>query len=100
MNSNFEITTEFKSRYLERRKNDFLKLKDQSNGSNFDLALTIGHQIKGNADTFGFFDLKEIGMKLEEAGKSKDHHHLFHAISLFEDWIESQLKENNHGSSS
>ena len=67
-----EISVELKTKYLSRRDKD---LEDCLAALQFrDLALLerVGHQMKGNALTFGFAPLAEIGEAMETAARAAD----------------------------
>lgn len=53
--------------YLARRKADHARLKEAlASAQGLDDFKVVGHQIKGNATSFGFDDLVAIGEKMEK----------------------------------
>ena len=53
---------------------------------------TIGHQLKGNAATFGFPDLALVGIDLEKAGINQDMALLVKGAIELERWLLSVQK--------
>ena len=67
--SQFEVPAESRKKYLTRR----LAELDQLEASlDVELAKRVGHQIKGNAATFLFPTLAELGSQLEQAAINQD----------------------------
>ena len=70
--SDFEVPLDLRIIYLRRRVEEFPALAAELAEGQFDLAKKIGHQVKGNAATFSFPVLADMGIELEEAAKSAD----------------------------
>lgn len=75
-----EVPSEILQRYLERRKQDLKVCLLALDRKNFPELEKIGHQLKGNASTFGHPELSLIGNKLEKSSKKRE-------ISLIEESI-------------
>ena len=58
--------------YIENRKKEVPKLNSFLENSDFDSIQSIGHNLSGNARSYGLLDLEKIGEELENAAKSKD----------------------------
>lgn len=58
--------------YLNRRKEDLIKLVDSLANNDFEFPQILGHRLKGHGNTFGFLDISLIGKKLEEFSKKQD----------------------------
>lgn len=88
-NENFEveIPAELRAKYLERRKNDLELLKNSLSSRTFEEFKRIGHQLKGNAASFGYKDLERIAVDLEIAGQQKDSLLAGTQITRFENWL-------------
>lgn len=67
-----QVPPEAKQKYIERRKQDIVACKDALTKKDFLFFERIGHQIKGNASTFGFDQLTSIAIEIENGGKAKD----------------------------
>ena len=72
MNLSVTIPDSLKQQYIERRKVDLQKLEAALKQSDFSVVIRVGHQLKGNAVTFGFDELEMIGVALEGAGDAAD----------------------------
>jgi len=67
--SQFEVPAESRKKYLTRRLAELDQLEDSLD---VELAKKVGHQIKGNAATFLFPTLAEMGSHLEQAAIGQD----------------------------
>ena len=79
-------------KYLTRRRSEIIELKESLIKGQFDLALKIGHQLKGNAATFGFPEFSEIGQGLEKAAQERDQSRAMEVIEKFDLMVEKNLK--------
>lgn len=67
----FFVTPEIRARYLSRRESDIVSLRDAIEAGNFQLIGKLGHDWKGNGETYGFPQFSEWGKNLEVAAKEK-----------------------------
>ena len=81
------VPVELKQRYLSRRIQDLIHLKEALAKNDFSLALKLGHQVKGNAVTFEFPHMAIIGVELEHAAKKQDKETLMSLIQKMESAI-------------
>lgn len=65
------VPIEARQKYLERRKQDVIASKEALSKQDFSFLERLGHQIKGNAVTFGFDELTSIAIEIEQASKEK-----------------------------
>ena len=86
-----EIPPEARAKYLERRQKDLTDCRQAIQNSDFEIPMRVGHQLKGNAQTFGFDPLTSIGIRLEEGGKHKNLAEIKSAVSDFEVYLKSQI---------
>lgn len=91
MKIEMEIPQEAKNKYLQRREKDLRDCLLALQSSDFDVFVRIGHQLKGNAITFGFEPLSEIGERLESSGKQQDRQKMQKALNDFETYIKGQI---------
>ena len=84
-----EISKEAISRYLTRRKENVITLEQSLSEKNVDAFKMIGHQLKGNARTFGFDDLEVIGVELEKISESHDWVRAQQVLMEFKKWIDA-----------
>jgi HPt (histidine-containing phosphotransfer) domain-containing protein len=70
--SDVEIPEEARIKYIERRKVDLENCKKALQQQDFDTLARVGHQVKGNAATFGYDQLSTIAIDLEAFALKKD----------------------------
>lgn len=85
-----EIPPEAKAKYLQRRKKDLADCQTALETLDYEIFIRIGHQLKGNATTFGFDPLATIGVRLEDFGKEKNLSEIRNAVRDFEVYLKSQ----------
>lgn len=61
-----DIPVSMKKDYLNRRKSDFKVLADALSEKNVEPFKRIGHQLAGNARSYGFNELEDIGRQMEK----------------------------------
>ena len=84
------ILTEHKKKYLRRRLSEVEELRLSLKNDDFEIAINIGHKLKGNGETFGYPLISAIGISLENAAFSKDKIKLCEAIEE----LAQNVKEN------
>lgn len=67
----FLITPEIRNRYLQRRHADVATIEEAIQNSNFQITAKLGHDWKGNGETYGFPQFSEWGKNLENASKNQ-----------------------------
>ena len=86
-NPHMIIPDEMRERYLERRFQDLricdLKLKNQD----WVYFERLGHQLKGNAASYGYNDLESIALQLETSALNQDLKNLEGSVHAFRRWI-------------
>lgn len=87
-----DIPIEVRKRYLERRAQDVETLRKQARENEFEEFCRVGHQLKGNAASFGYPELEKIGVDLESAGQARDLASAKRALDALEAWLETQLR--------
>lgn len=85
---NFQTLPEdLRQRYIARRHQDtldcFVKL------SNLDWAYfeRLGHQLKGNASSFGYEDLRDIALRIESFAQMRNLAELKATLEDFKNWV-------------
>ncbi len=78
-----QVPTEARQKYLDRRKQDIVACQEALTKEDFHFLERIGHQIKGNAVTFGFDELTNVAVAIEIAAKAKDLHQLKDLVAKF-----------------
>lgn len=67
-----QVPVEARQKYLERRKQDITASKEALLKLDYYFLERLGHQVKGNAITFGFDELTNIAVAIEQAAKAKN----------------------------
>lgn len=88
---NMQILKEHKVKYLNRRIAEIDELKKSLEDEDYNVAVTIGHRLKGNGETFGFPAISSLGMSMEEAGAAKDKEKLRAVINDLDSVVEENL---------
>lgn len=87
-----DIQKDQKLIYLTRRQAEVVKLKETLTDEVVELALTIGHRLKGHGETFGFPKICAIGVLMENAAKANDLGKLKETIRELDESIEESLR--------
>ena len=85
-----EISVEAKKKYIERRKENLAALEQALQTKDFEVWKTIGHQLKGNARTFGFVELEPVAVQIEKVAIDQSWDQAESLISEFRLWLEKQ----------
>jgi HPt (histidine-containing phosphotransfer) domain-containing protein len=85
----FQIPDEARLKYIERRKKDIETCKTAILNQDYKVLETLGHQIKGNAASYGFDNLAPIAANLEETAKEKDLDKINVVLDSFEAAVET-----------
>lgn len=67
-----QVPVELKIKYLSRRSADIERLRHSLDNGDFTGALKLGHQVKGNADTFEFPQMTNLGLEIEKAARDQN----------------------------
>ena len=89
-----EIPPEAKAKYIQRREKDLSDCQMALENLDYDIFIRVGHQLKGNATTFGFDPLAGIGVRLEDFGKEKNLSEIKKAVSDFQVFLKSQISSH------
>ncbi|MFY7994223.1 MAG: Hpt domain-containing protein [Bacteriovoracaceae bacterium] len=87
-----EILNEQKLKYLSRRETEIKQIYESIEANNFNLAIEIGHRLKGNGRTFGYPIISEIGWTLESGGKLQNKDKVLNGVRRLQAEIEKELK--------
>lgn len=72
MAGDFEVPLEIRIKYLRRRMDEAQAIAEDLSRGRFEMAASIGHQVRGNAESFHFPTLTPFGERLEEAARSEN----------------------------
>lgn len=84
-----EIPEEVRQRYLDRRRRDIECLRSALDSGTFDEFKRIGHQLKGNAASFGYNELESLAVQMEAAAVREDLNEAARQLDLFENWLKT-----------
>ncbi len=87
-----EILKDQKLVYLTRRQTEVAQLKQSLNEESFELALLIGHRLKGHGETFGFPQISNLGIEMELAAKDRDKQKLRSMVDQLDENVKENLK--------
>ena len=88
--SGLNIPDEMKIKYIERRKQDYDDCLKALVKNDFATFLRIGHQLKGNAASFGFDDLGLIAVEMEKAAHESDISKIKLSVDKLDDFLKKQ----------
>jgi HPt (histidine-containing phosphotransfer) domain-containing protein len=86
------IPEEMRKKYLDRRRRDIEELLTASDAADTGPFVRVGHQLKGNALTFGYEELAEVGARMEEAALAENWAEARACLSSLKEWLEKQPK--------
>ena len=82
--------------YLERRKVELAKLRQAAAEGRTDDFKVVGHQLKGNAPSYGFEDLAVIARKLELVTADTLNTDGEALLKEYEQWLKNTQAKLNH----
>lgn len=86
-----EVPMDIQNRYMERRKKDLEACLHNLEEEKFTELEKVGHQLKGNGETFGYPDLSTIGSHLEKAAAAQNPEEIERALEEFSHWVNDHL---------
>ncbi len=81
--------------FLENRKKDLIQIEEHIQSSSWSHIESIAHKLAGNAGSYGFNDLGEIGAALEEACQSNDINAIKDYCNQYKEYMDSLQVEYN-----
>lgn len=90
MDVEISIPQEIRDKYLMRRQKDIETLKASHAARSLEDFKRIGHQLKGNAASFGYSELEKIAVAMENAALNNDVFEAGKQLELFEKWYSRQ----------
>ena len=73
--------------YLQRRREDLIQIGKLLEERDFHAIQRLGHKLCGNAATFGFAGLSQIGADLENAADRLDANRIEKLLSAFREYL-------------
>lgn len=93
MSDEFVLPKQIREDYVVRRHADFAILCQSLENNSIDEFKRIGHQIAGNAESYGFSDLGLIGVKMEKLRLIDLKSEGPRLISDFRKWLDNVIVE-------
>lgn len=90
MEFTMKIPEDMRKKYTERRARDAENLAQAVDKGEFEVLSKIGHQLKGNAATFGYESLAELGRKMEEAAETRSLPDASQCLFALKAWVQEQ----------
>lgn len=82
-----DVPHEMRVSYYKRRLEDHAKCLQAIEAQKTEFIETVGHQMKGNAEPYGFDELAVIGKDLELAAKAKDWQKIKNLVEKFGSYL-------------
>ncbi len=79
-----QVPLELKRKYIQRRFQDLQQISSSLEEDDFGPAARIGHQLKGNAQTFDFPQFAPLGIQIEKAAIAGDKQTLKDLLELMD----------------
>lgn len=89
MDTNF-LSQDFRQLYLARRSKDLQDCDRHLSIQNWSYFENLGHQLKGNAPSYGYKELQKIAVRIEFFAQKKDLSCLEKSIHEFKKWLANQ----------
>ena len=90
---NFQsLPEDLRRRYLARRHQDALDCSSRLMNMDWAYFERLGHQLKGNAPSFGYDELREIALRIEAFAKRRDVGNLEATLEEFKSWVANQIQ--------
>lgn len=84
------IPDEMRKKYIERRRRDVEELSVASSSKDLAPFIKVGHQLKGNGITFGYQELADLGVRMEEAGLQENWNEVNACLAALKVWAEAK----------
>jgi HPt (histidine-containing phosphotransfer) domain-containing protein len=84
------ISEQLKVDYIQRRRKELPHLRQALEVGNFNFLETVGHQIQGSSESFGFGPLNSLAVRLESCAQRKDAANIRVAIDDLERFLQTQ----------
>lgn len=85
----FTLPKEMREEYVVRRKTDYAILSDALEKKSIQEFKRIGHQLAGNAESYGFPELGKIGVKMEALNETALLAEGPQLLNAFKNWLDT-----------
>ena len=90
---NVFVSQDQRKKYLQRRQLSLKYLNLALVEGNFEAFKTAGHQLRGNASSYGFQSLTSIGAKMEHAGMVEETTLALQSLKELEFWVSETMSD-------
>jgi HPt (histidine-containing phosphotransfer) domain-containing protein len=87
ISSYHSLPEDLRRRYLARRYQDAVDCASRLINHDWAYFERLGHQLKGNAPSFGYNELQEIALRIETHAKKRDLLNLEATLEDFKSWV-------------
>lgn len=87
MNTDFKLPEDLRQRYIDRRSKDVVDGLKKLAVTDWEFFERLGHQLKGNAPSYGYNDLQVIALQIERFAKSRSKDELALCLLEFQKWV-------------
>lgn len=88
MDDTFKLPEDVRLRYIERRKTDIQECLAALNKGDFSHLARVGHQLKGNASSYGYAALADIAIEMEKYALEQNTARLQDILEQFKRYVE------------
>ena len=86
-----EEWAEMQEIYINHTSKELDKIKNQLNLASLDSIRTFGHNIKGSGGMYGFNEVTELGLLIENAAKEGNLDSIKSNLEVLEDFLQSKI---------
>ena len=86
-----EEWAEMQEMYINHTSKELEKIKTQLNLDSIDSIRTFGHNIKGSGGMYGFNEVTELGLLIENAAKEGNLDSIKSNLEVLEDFLQSKI---------
>ena len=86
-----EEWAEMQEIYINHTSKELEKIKTQLNLDSIDSIRTFGHNIKGSGGMYGFNEVTELGLLIENAAKEGNLDSIKSNLEVLEDFLQSKI---------
>ena len=86
-----EEWAEMQEMYINHTSKELEKIKTQLNLDSIDSIRTFGHNIKGSGGMYGFNEVTELGLLIENAAKEGNLDSIKSNLEVLEDFLQSKM---------
>ncbi len=74
--------------FLENRQKDIKTIEETLQKGDYDILQRMGHTLKGTGGGYGFDEITDIGLRIENAAKEKNADEILRQVQWLSDYLE------------